>query len=185
MSSTYWSHIYCHFVLRMLLLNTRADDCSRDTSDAAEDRMLKVTQDRLSFSKLPPGSSAVQSAHILEACWPRTHPKKAKAAVGEAALSLGNWTQRKSFQTRKLLLKWPAFSQAMEAVSLATNERGVVRRSDFARFQLVENVCVVSFGKLLWGNSWWAIAPAAQSRIRKRRGIKSWDGSHHPRKMTF
>ena len=45
------------------------------------------------------------------------------------------------------------FSYAAETVSLVINERGVVLRSDFAGFQLVENVCVVSFGKLLWGNS--------------------------------
>lgn len=61
-----------------------------------------------------------------------------------------------------------------EVVSLFPNERGVGFRTDFAGFQLVENFCVVSFGKLLWRKSWWAITTAVQNRIRQRREIKDW-----------
>lgn len=72
-----------------------------------------------------------------------------------------------------------------EVVSLFPNERGVGFRTDFAGFQLVENFCVVSFGKLLWRKSWWAITTVVQNRIRQRREIKGWGCSHSQRKATL
>lgn len=72
-----------------------------------------------------------------------------------------------------------------EVVPLFPNERGVGIRTDFAGFQLVENFYVVSFGKLLWRKSWWAITTVVQNRIRQRREIKGWGCSHRQRKATL
>lgn len=110
---------------------------------------------------------------------------KAKAGTNGVVLTLWKWPQLKPLQSKKLPLRiaYPYYST--EVVPLFPNERGVGIRTDFAGFQLVENFCVVSFGKLLWRKSWWAITTVVQNRIRQRREIKGWGCSHRQRKATL